>query len=289
MPWHACAMQFPNFINKLHIWGRSWKNHMHSQRAVKKFSQNHRVMWIRMGGRNVSEFDLAKLSLCRAIELSHSDTAKIICVHTNASNGLWSGTLIQYSAKELHNSKPVNGSAVDILRSRFSLSGERRTAYKQEAWSVYKTFKKLSYVTLCEEGIRIYTDHKNLLFKFHPLLKELVIARHKMTKVARWPLFLSTLNNVIQHGDEKSSDFTDMLISWMNQYWSTTSIICHARKPITYARLPILLHDEKFIRHNLVSILNAKLKSQISIKCTKGDDKNYCISGKLSILDGAKT
>lgn len=55
----------------------------------------------------------------------------------------------------------------------------------------------------CEENVRIFTDHRNLLFIFYPSSTEPSVALHDVLKVIRWALYLSTVSYIIEqlHAD----------------------------------------------------------------------------------------
>lgn len=206
-------------------------------------------------------FEEVKRSLRNAVELSHRDPTKIICVHTDASDKFWSGIVTQCDPSELHKLKTQqNHQPLAFLGSQFSATQERWTTYEQEAFAIYETFKRLKYMLICDQGIHIFTDHKKLLFTFHPLSVEPSIARHKMMKVARWALFLSTFNYCIEHVDGDSNDFPDMLTRWMKGYRSSTSCICRVRKAIHYSGIPQSPYNDKFEWPDRESFLSAQLK-----------------------------
>lgn len=71
---------------------------------------------------------------------------------------------------------------------------------------------------ICEQGTHIFTDQKNLLFTLHLFSVQPTIVRHKMMKVARWALFLSTFNFAIEQVDGESNDFPDVVTRWMKGY-----------------------------------------------------------------------
>ena len=136
---------------------------------------------------------------------------------------------------------------------------------------------------LCEQGIRIFTDHKNLLFTFHPLSVDPSIARNEMMKVTRWALFLSTFNYVIEHVDGDSNDFPDMLTPWLKGYRSYKSCICRVRKSFAYYGISSSPYRTDFIWPDRDSILNAQSKVHIHPNCTKHEGGVVRRTGKIWI------
>lgn len=150
-----------------------------------------------MGWRNepFMTFKHVKRSFCNPVEMAHRDTENIICVHIDACVTFRSGIITQLDPVNLKNPKvEQNYEVLAVLASQFMATLHFWTTFENETIFIYETIKQLRYIVLWEQWIRTFTDHKFLLFTFHPHLLEPSIARHKMMKVERWALFLSTFN-----------------------------------------------------------------------------------------------
>lgn len=99
---------------------------------------------------------------------------------------------------------------------------------------IYETFKRINYMMMYGQDILIFTDHKNLLFIYHPISVEPSSRHHKMMKVAWWDLFLSKVNFITAYMKRESDDFSDILMHWMKGYKMSKCSICRARKVLAY-------------------------------------------------------
>ena len=71
---------------------------------------------------------------------------------------------------------------------------------------------------MCEKDIRIFTDHRNLLFVFAPSTLEPSLGRHKVLKVLRWAVFLSKFMYRIEHVDGDQNVLPDIMKRWLRGY-----------------------------------------------------------------------
>lgn len=136
---------------------------------------------------------------------------------------------------------------------------------------------------VCKEGIHIFTDHKNLLFAFHPLSVEPTVARHKISKVARWALFMSTFHYVIEHVAVESNVFPDMLTRLMKGYRSTNTTICRVRSRVPYSGVPVSPLSKSFEWPTRGDIINAQQFAVPPPNATKTLHGLYQVSGKIWI------
>ena len=90
--------------------------------------------------------------------------------------------------------------------------------FEKEAFPIVNVFKKLDYLLLGMDDAHIFTDHRNLLFVFAPLVVEPKLRRHIVSKVQRWALFLSTFPYVIEHIRGEDNVCADMLTRWCRGY-----------------------------------------------------------------------
>jgi len=100
------------------------------------------------------------------------------------------------------------------------------STFEKEAYAIFQTFEKLDYMLLGHARVHVFTDHRNLLFVFAPLVLEPALGRHIVSKVQRWALFLSKFNYVIEHirGDENVC--ADILTRWTRGYRNEKQLLC---------------------------------------------------------------
>lgn len=153
------------------------------------------------------------------------------------------------------------------MASQFFTTQEHCTTYKQEPCFIYKTFKWLNYMMICDQGIHTFTVPRNLVFTYHQLSVYPSIARHKMMNVVRWAVFLSTSNYIIKHIDRESNDFKDILTRWMKGCRTSKSCNSRVRKVRAYSGIHTFPYRPGLIWPGRESILNAK--SQLKFSQTK--------------------
>lgn len=140
---------------------------------------------------------------------------------------------------------------------------------------------------ICEQEIGIFTDHKNLLFTFYPHSVETSIACHKIMKVARCALELSTFNYVIEHVDGDTNDSPGTLTRWMKDYRSSKSFLRLVRKSFAYYDILSSQYNTDFIWPDRDSIMDAETQVENPSNCTKAEGGFVPKIGKIWIPDNA--
>lgn len=212
--------------------------------AIKKI----RLDQIGWSAKHEEAFYTVRDMLCNAVKLSHRDPSKILCIHTDASDRFWAGVVTQCDENQLH--KPISAQQHDplaFLGSRFNPTQENWTTFEQEAFAIVETFKRLDYLFACDPCIRIFTDHRNLLFTFNPYAVEPSTPRQKVLKVLRWALFLSTFNYTIEHVAGDLNIFPDILTRWMQGYRSNRSSVLRVQHKIPFSGVPNSPFSDSFV------------------------------------------
>lgn len=76
----------------------------------------------------------------------------------------------------------------------------------------------MDYLLLDDKPVKLFTDHRNLLFVFSPLAFLPSLARHIFSKVQRWATYLLRFDNEIEHINAEDNIFADILSRWMKGY-----------------------------------------------------------------------
>lgn len=100
-------------------------------------------------------------------------------------------------------------------------------------------YPDLDYFIACEENVRIFTHHRNLLFIFQPSRIEPYLARHAVLTVIRWTLYLSTFWYIIEHVDRDLKCFADKLTRLLRVYRSRKSSVRQVQKVIPFYDIPM--------------------------------------------------
>lgn len=73
----------------------------------------------------------------------------------------------------------------------------------------------------CSDDVTVFTDHRNLLFTFHPTAVESNFGRQKVLKVIRWSLYLSSFPYRIEHVPGELNILADIMTRWLRGYRQT--------------------------------------------------------------------
>ena len=182
-----------------------------TKRSIKNISLSE-LSW---GTEHEVAFRDLQESINNAIELSHPDTEKVICIHTDASDRFWSGVVTQASPSEL--CKPhfdQQHQPMGFVGGEFTKSEVNWSTFEKEGFAIFKTFQKLDYLFLGSQDVHVFTDHKNLLYVFAPCALAPVTGNHVVSKVQRWALYLSRFNYNKEHIDGNKNIFADILTRW---------------------------------------------------------------------------
>ena len=157
--------------------------------------------------------------LVDCVTTAHRNPSKHLCAFTDASEKYWAAAVAQCEKSEI--SKPPGTQHLEplaFLSGQFNDTQEHWSTYEREAYAIVQTFHKLNYLFACDTTTVLFTDHRNLLFAFHPLAMEPSFGRHKVLKVVRWALFLSSFNYRIEHIPGDRNVMADILTRWMRGY-----------------------------------------------------------------------
>ncbi len=157
--------------------------------------------------------------ICDNVKLAHRDPKLTLCLYTDASDAHWAGVATQCEPGEL--AKPTDTQRhwpLAFLSGDFKGAAEGWTTYEKEAFAIYETFRRLDYLLLCEQGTRVFTDHRNLLFVFNPRALDPTLGRHKILKVMRWALYLSQYGYTIEHVAGTRNVAADIMTRWMRGF-----------------------------------------------------------------------
>lgn len=186
-----------------------------TKRSIAKV-QLAKIGW---NGDHEQAFSGIQEQLRHMVSTAHRDASKTLCVYTDASDSFWAAAITQCPEKDLKEAvDSQNHEPLAFLSAPFSEAQEHWTTFEKEAFAVVQSFRKMSHLFACDDTTTVFTDHRNLLFTFHPSALDSSLGRHKIMKVIRWAIFLSTFSYTIQHiaGDENV--MADILTRWMRGY-----------------------------------------------------------------------
>lgn len=190
----------------------------------------------------------------------------------DGSDKNWSGIVMETATNEPYGRTGHQSSALPgSIGSRFTDTQERWAKYKQEAYAIFQTFKRLKYMMFCDRVVHIFTDQKNLLSTLHPRSIEPSLTGHNMSRVARWELFLSTFSYVMKFVNEDSNVFPVMLTRWMKGHRSSKWKKYYKQKRIPRFDIPVSSFGKDFQWSHRNDILYVQSKSTVPSTCVEHD------------------
>ena len=82
---------------------------------------------------------------------------------------------------------------------------------EKEGFAILESVKRFPYLLFRPQGLFLYTDHKNLIFIFHPHMASPPVVKHKVTKIERWAMRLSGFRYTMVHILGEDNSWADLL------------------------------------------------------------------------------
>jgi RNase H-like domain found in reverse transcriptase len=139
---------------------------------------------------------------------AHQDAKQRVCVFTDASGAFYSFiiTPVPEHHLDLHVHDQQN-QPLAFTCGIFRGSQERWTIPEKEAFAVFETVIKHSYLLLATEQFSILSDHFSLKNMYAPLSLDPSLARHTVRKIQRWALKLATYNYTLRQNSMYEQNF----------------------------------------------------------------------------------
>lgn len=180
-----------------------------------------------------------QLQLKNAVKCAHRNQDKTLCLFTDASDEYWAGVVTQCVKAELEKEVPdQKHEPLAFLGGSFTGAQEHWSTYEREAFAILESIRKLDFMFACDESTIIFTDHRNLLFVFHPTAIESTLGRHKVLKVLRWALYLSTFTYRIEHIPGSENVMADIMTRWLRGYRGQRPSIRRLKAPLPVPTAP---------------------------------------------------
>jgi hypothetical protein len=184
---------------------------------TRKKSQLARVQLADHGWDQDHEGQLVKCkeALVAMVPLAHPREDQVVCVYTDASADFWGAIVTQTDDEEL--AKPIEDQKhqpLAFLSGSFVGAAQRWPIVEKEAFAIVETCKRLDYLLLRPSGFRLFTDHRNLVYIFHPEATDSGIARYQADKLQRWAMTLTGYRYVVEHVSGEDNVWGDLLSRW---------------------------------------------------------------------------
>ena len=175
-------------------------------------------------------------SLRNTVTLAHFNQKMSVCVYTDASDAHWAAVVTQCDPEELlKDQDEQKHEPLAFLGSEFKGPSRNWSTIEKEGFAIFSTFKTMDYLLMGSDDNHVYTDHRNLLYVFHPTAIEPGLGRHIVSKLQRWALFLSQFPYHIEHVRGEKNVMADMMTRWFAGYRGKREV-CMARRVVTRSR-----------------------------------------------------
>jgi hypothetical protein len=85
---------------------------------------------------------------------------------------------------------------------------------EKAAFPSVEAVERLHHLLLTDEGFRLFTEHRNLIYVFDPILRDNDFKKQAVEKLCRWASKLFAFKYVIEHIPGESSIWADVLSRW---------------------------------------------------------------------------
>ncbi len=165
------------------------------------------------------QFDLVKKAFILRIQQAFYNEGWETCVITDASEGFWGGFITQ--VEHWDDSKPVweqKHNIIAVFSGAFDTSQMRWSTSERESYPIVQAFTKFDYYLSGNKGVRLFTDHTNVLSFLKGERGDL--SRVAFDKVQRWLTLLAhyKIKQVVHIAGDKNV-FADALSRWMHPQW----------------------------------------------------------------------
>ncbi|ETV81986.1 hypothetical protein H257_05513 [Aphanomyces astaci] len=109
----------------------------------------------------------------KMVPLSHPSADMVICLYTDASDTHWGAACTQIPPEDLE--LPVDQQRHEPL----------------EAFAIVESCKRLEYLQLRQQGFRLFTDHRSLLYIFNTLSYNSNMAQYQANNLKRWTMVMT--------------------------------------------------------------------------------------------------
>lgn len=154
----------------------------------------------------------------KRVKETHVDPAATLCMFTDASDSFWGAVLTQ--VVDWKDGVPVHGQqhqVVAILSGEFKGSQENWSTIEKESFPIVHALQRWENMIGCPAGLRIFTDHSNLVAMFRPESITPALAKSSVEKVYRWLYVLSFFRiHSITHIQGVHNFCADMFSRWAN-------------------------------------------------------------------------
>jgi len=145
-------------------------------------------------------FERMKHIIAHSVTVAHPKDGYEVCLFTDASDFLW-GVIVTQMPKEDFDLDVLvqRHEPLAFLSGTFNRSQKHWSVIEKEAFPVVEALERLRHLILGDEGFRLFTDNRNLIYVFDPILRDNDFKKQPVDKLCRWTSKLFAVKYVIEH------------------------------------------------------------------------------------------
>ena len=121
-----------------------------------------------------------------------------MCFFTDASEYHW-GVIVTQMPKQDLDVLVQRREPLGFFSGTFNRYQKHWSVIEKEAFPIVEAVERLRHLLLRDEGFRLFTDHRNLIYVFDPILRDNDFKKHAVDKLSRLARKLFSFKYVIGH------------------------------------------------------------------------------------------
>jgi hypothetical protein len=138
--------------------------------------------------------------ITHSVTVAHPKDGYEVCLFTDASDFHWGVIVTQMPKGDLDLDVLVQRhDPLAFLSGTFNRSQKHWSVIEKEAFPIVEAVERLRHLLLRDEGFRLFTDHRNLIYVFDPILRDNDLKKQEVDKLCQWASKLFAFKYVIEH------------------------------------------------------------------------------------------
>jgi hypothetical protein len=160
-------------------------------------------------------FERMKHIIAHSVTVDHAKDAYKVCLLRDPSDFHWGVIVTQMPKEDFYLDGLVQRhEPLAFLSGTFNRSQKHWSVIEKEAFLIVEAVERPRHLLLRDEGFRLFTDHRNLIYVFHPILRDNDFKKQAVDKLCRRASKLFAFKYVFEHIPGESNIWADILSRW---------------------------------------------------------------------------
>ena len=160
-------------------------------------------------------FERMEHTIAHSVTVAHAKDGYEVCLFPDASDFHCGIIVTQMTKEDLDLDVLVQRhDPLVFLSGTFNRSQKHWSLIEKEAFRIVEAVERLRHLLLRDEGFRLFTDHRNLISVFDPILRDNDFKKQAVDKLCRWASKLFAFKYVIEHIPGESNIWAHILSTW---------------------------------------------------------------------------